>query len=126
MALVDTSAELSVTVAALSDARKVATLGGELDLYNAETLRARLWPLAATPGTVVIADMSGIAFIDSTALGVLSALARQLRAGGGNLVLATDDPRLRRLLELMGLLALMDVESSLAGAVERVVRGQAG
>jgi anti-anti-sigma factor len=70
--------------------------------------------------------MSGIAFIDSTALGVLSALARQLRAGGGNLVLATDDPRLRRLLELMGLLALMDVESSLAGAVERVVRGQAG
>ncbi len=118
MPIVDTPEELRVTVARLEPSTYVATITGELDLHSAPALRDRLRPLAATPGTTVIADLCGAPFIDSTALGVLTDVARQLRDGGGELVIASDDPRLRRLLEITGLLSLLSFETSLAAAVE--------
>lgn len=121
----DLPADLHVTVARLTPSAHIATVTGELDLHNAEELRARLWPLGDAARSTVIADLCGVSFIDSTALGVLTALAKRLRERGGDLVVASSDPRLRRLLEVTGLLAVLRCESSLAEAVERVVDGSA-
>jgi anti-sigma B factor antagonist len=120
MAVVRPDLDFELTVARLAADTHVATVVGELDLHTEPDLRRRLTPLAETDGATVIVDLCGAPFIDSTALGTLSALARLLRASGGELVIASDDPRLRRLIEITGLLALMSVEPSLAGAVERV------
>lgn len=121
MRLVDPP-DLQVTVARLAPAAHVATVSGELDAHTAPFLRRRLRPLAErVPESQLILDLAGVTFLDSTALGVLIGTAKLLRAGGGGLVLASDDPRLRRLLELAGALPLLSLETTLAKAVERVV-----
>jgi anti-anti-sigma factor len=120
MGFVDEALEFRLTVARLAPRKHVATIAGELELSRAPELRARLWPLAETPGTAVVVDLRDAPFIDSTALGALTGLAQRLHAGGGELVLASDDPRLHRLLEVTGLLSILPIETTLARAVERV------
>jgi anti-anti-sigma factor len=121
MSPVDLDLGLRVTVARLSADAHVATISGELELRNADVLRDRLWPLAESGATRVIADMTAVTFIDSTALGVLTGAAKQLRARGGEFVVASDDPRLRRLFEVTGLMRVLHLETTLAEAVERLV-----
>jgi anti-sigma B factor antagonist len=56
----------------------VVRLAGELDLYNAPTVRQALIDACADmPGRVVV-DLSEVEFIDSTALGVLIEARTQL------------------------------------------------
>lgn len=117
MPLTHDDIELRVSVARLEHAR-VLTLAGELDLHTAGTLREALSPLVADGDGSLIVDLTGIVFIDSTALGVLVAAAKQLRGRGAELVVATDDPRLRKLLEITGLLGTFGYERTLAEAVE--------
>jgi anti-sigma B factor antagonist len=109
-----------LTVASIAEHTHVATVSGELDLHCEADLRRRLWPLAAVEGTTVIVDLCDVPFLDSTAIGVLTGLAVRLREREGRLVIVSDDPRLRRLLDLAGLHAVFGVETSLAKAVKRV------
>jgi anti-sigma B factor antagonist len=117
MAVVRPDLSFDLTVARLAPRTHVATITGELDLYTEPHLRRWLAPLVELDGETLIVDLSAAPFVDSTALGTLTTLARRLRAGGGGLVVASGDPRLRRLLELTGLLAFMSLEPSLALAV---------
>jgi anti-sigma B factor antagonist len=123
MRLVETPEEMRVTVAEVGDGTRVVTVTGELDLYSAPGLRERLWPVAEHATGTVIVDLSGVAFIDSTALGVLAAAAKLMRESGTELVVASGDPRLHRLLEITGLLGLIRTERTLAEAVEHSVAG---
>jgi anti-sigma B factor antagonist len=111
--------DVRVRVARL-DRAHVVSVSGELDLHGAEALREALAPLVAGEGGGVIVDLDDVVLIDSTALGVLVAAARNLRRHRRSLVVATDDPRVRRLLEVTGLLRTLAHERTLAGAVERV------
>src|SRR3954452_5339084 len=126
MAPLQSDLEFSLTLARLAPNTHIASVSGELDLHVETDLCARLWPLADVDGTTVIVALCGVPFIDSTALGVLSGLARRLRDSGGTLILANPDPRLQRLIELTGLLSVLTVEPNLARAVERVGFGPAG
>jgi anti-anti-sigma factor len=112
--------DFDLTLARLAPRTHVATVRGELDLHTEGDLRRSLAPLVDVADATVIVDLCGAPFVDSSALGTLTACACRLRAGGGDLVIASNDPRLRRVLELTGLLAVLSFESSLAGAVERV------
>src|SRR3954464_1747026 len=109
--------EFAGTVAELGPSTHVATISGDLDLYNADDLRTHLAPLIEREHETLIVEMSGVSFIDSTALGVLVAAAKQLRSHAGLLVVASGDPRFRRLLEVTGLLAVLELEPNLAKAV---------
>jgi anti-sigma B factor antagonist len=111
--------EVRVRVARL-DRAHVVSVTGELDLHGAAALRDALAPLVAGSDGDVIVDLDAIAFMDSTALGVLVAATKRLRRQGRELVVATDDPRLRRLLEITGLLRMLAHERTLADAVVRV------
>src|SRR3954447_8666050 len=120
MAAVDLH-DFAGSVAELSRSTHVATISGDLDLYNSDDLRGQLAPLTALDGETLIVEMSGVTFIDSTALGVLTGAATLLRARGGRLVIASDDPRFRRLLEITGLLSVLHLEPNLTKAVEHYV-----
>jgi anti-sigma B factor antagonist len=79
----------------------VMRLGGELDLYNAEDIRAALLKaIAAEPRRIVI-DMTAVEFVDSTALGVL--IEARSRLGQDSLRLAAPRPETRRTLQVSGL-----------------------
>jgi anti-sigma B factor antagonist len=120
MAAVDLG-EFASSIAELAPSTHVATIAGDLDLYSADDLRDELAPLTQRENETLIVEMSGVTFVDSTALGVLTGAAKLLRARGGRLVLASGDPRFRRLLEITGLLAVLHHEPTLTKAIERFV-----
>jgi anti-sigma B factor antagonist len=77
----------------------VLHIKGEIDLATAPQLRARLQTLG---GTVVV-DLSDVAFLDSTGIGVLVAARKRLSAAGGGLTLRYPSDVVARTLEIVGL-----------------------
>jgi anti-sigma B factor antagonist len=99
------------------DTAVVVRLAGELDLYNAGEIRDAIGGAIASSPRRVVVDLAEVAFIDSTALGVL--IEARARVGGDRLALAAPRHETRRTLEVSGLdrhLALYDtVDDALAG-----------
>lgn len=80
----------------------VVSLAGELDLYNAEAVRAVLLEECARRPERVVVDLSRVEFIDSTALGVLIE-ARMNLENRRAFLLASPAAETRRALEISGL-----------------------
>ena len=79
----------------------VVRLAGELDLYNAEEIRAALArAIEASPRRVVV-DLADVEFVDSTALGVL--IEARSKLGRDGLALAAPQLDTRRTLQVSGL-----------------------
>lgn len=92
-------------------------LTGELDLYNAEEVRAALREVCMRQPERVVVDLSEVEFMDSTALGVLVEAKRQLAKGDG-FALVAPGLEARRALETSGLDRHFAVHDSLAQALE--------
>jgi anti-anti-sigma factor len=93
------------------DGRTVLTASGEVDLLTAATLERPLED-ALTAREPLLLDLSGVSFIDSTGLRLLlEARNRAARPGAGGLALRLGDGgRVRRLLDLTGVLGLFTLE----------------
>ena len=85
-----------------TDGSVVVSLAGELDLYNASTVREALLACCAETPERLIVDLSGVKFIDSTALGVLIE-ARTRMPNRKSFLLAAPGLETRRALEISGL-----------------------
>jgi len=85
-----------------TDGYVVVSLAGELDLYNASTVRETLLECCAERPDRLIVDLSGVKFIDSTALGVLIE-ARTRLENKRSFLLAAPGLETRRALEISGL-----------------------
>ena len=116
--------DLRVTVARLTPGAHVATVSGELDAASSLLLLRRLRPIAERSRSHLIVDLSAVTFADDTALDVLATTAELLGKSGGELFVATDDPRLRRLVEPRAAAAGWQLERTLVEAVEHVVARQ--
>ena len=90
----------------------VVRLAGELDLYNAPTVRTALLDAAAESPARLVVDLTHVRFIDSTALGVLVEARSQL--GDGAFALAAPALATRRALQVSGL----DRHFAVHGSVE--------
>jgi len=86
-------------------------VAGELDLAASSALRAALAELVDGGGDVKL-DLSGVTFIDSTALSVLVHGHSELASGGGRLIVTNPSPVVVRLLHLAGLFTLLDIDGS--------------
>jgi anti-anti-sigma factor len=95
----------------------VLVLHGEHDLATKESLNEILTPLLDGNDLVVV-DLSGVLFIDSSILGELVRADRAARAGGKRfrLQLGTE-PIVRRVLEVSGLLDFFDCASTREAAL---------
>jgi anti-sigma B factor antagonist len=85
-----------------TDGLVVVSLAGELDLYNASNVREALLACCAEDPERLIVDLSGVKFIDSTALGVLIE-ARTRLPNRKSFLLAAPGLETRRALEISGL-----------------------
>ena len=101
----------------------VVAAGGEFDLYTTERLREKLADVLELGGRHFLVDLTGVSFMDSTALGVLVDAAKALKSSGGHLVLVADDPRVKRVIEITGLDRVFRIEASLPEAVQQLVNG---
>jgi anti-anti-sigma factor len=91
----------------------IVRVGGELDLYNADQLRAALSGSGGV-GRVVV-DLSNVEFLDSTVLGVL--VEAEARFGSGVLRLAAPQVGSRRALAVSGLDRRLAVHESVESAL---------
>ncbi|HEY1444428.1 MAG TPA: STAS domain-containing protein [Acidimicrobiales bacterium] len=79
---------------------RVAVLRGELDASTAWELADHL---IGPPGSLVVVDLAGLSFIDSSGLGAIHAARRRVIEDGGNLVVCRPTPAVLRVLEITGL-----------------------
>ena len=109
--------EAAVTGVDRTEGAVVVSLAGELDLYNAEEVRSALLDVSAAEPEVLVVDLGGVSFIDSTALGVLIE-ARSRMSDRQGFRLAAPGLETRRALEVSGLDRHFLVHDTVAEALE--------
>lgn len=81
--------------------RTIVSLKGELDIYRADAIRDSL---AAVDGADVV-DLSGVTYLDSTALNELARLYKRV----GKVMIVAPSPQIRRVLTIVGFGELFDI-----------------
>ena len=114
--------EFRTAVASLTGELALVSVWGELDLYTAERLRARIDEAGAVGADTVLVDLSEVSFVDSTSLAVLVQETKRLEGRGHSLVLVTNDPRTRRVVEVSGLNRVLRTFATLQDALIELAR----
>jgi anti-sigma B factor antagonist len=110
----------------------VLRITGELDVFTAPLLRERVLDLSAKGVVHIIADMSGVVFLDSTGLGVLVGSLKRLRTHDGSLALVMGADRVLRIFQITGLVNVLPPQPSVPDAIaadphwRQAVQGEAG
>jgi anti-anti-sigma factor len=91
------------------DGPMVWRLRGEIDTANATRIEAELVDAVARGSGDVVLDLTDVAFIDSSGLGSLVAVAAEVRKRGGHLALVAGPPHVRRVFDLLQLDEFMDL-----------------
>jgi anti-sigma B factor antagonist len=95
--------DFRATVARLTGSTVLVSVSGELDLHTSERFQQVIAEATAVGAETVLVDLSGVGFVDSTALGVIVQETKRLEGRGHSLLLVTNDPRTLRVLEVTGL-----------------------
>jgi stage II sporulation protein AA (anti-sigma F factor antagonist) len=86
----------------------VVSLRGEIDLDVKDQIsRALLSGSESTP-TRIVADLSGVTFLDSSGINVFIATYRHVSGAGGWLRIAGAQPSVLRVLQLVGVDTIID------------------
>jgi anti-sigma B factor antagonist len=109
----DSSFPLSVR-----DGLAVVTTPEGIDIANAGHLREALLSAAATGQPVIVVDMSGTEYCDSTGLNVLVRAVGQASEDGGELRLVLGGAGLRRILTVTGVAGLFRIYETLDAAFD--------
>jgi anti-sigma B factor antagonist len=109
------------TVAEIAGRVALVSVSGELDLYVEKDLREALASaeLLATP--MVIVDLSGVSFMDSTACGILVAELKRRRRNGVELVVISNGNPVGRVLEVAGIDQIVPVYPTLHAAFQELL-----
>jgi anti-sigma B factor antagonist len=106
--LMDFSLENSTT----DNGVAVITIVGELDLYTAPRLKESLLAAISAGTLSIVVDMTGVHFIDSSALGVLIGGVKRLKPNDGKLVLVSVDENVNWIFQITGLNSVFDIFST--------------
>jgi anti-sigma B factor antagonist len=93
-------------------ATHVVSVRGEIDLFTAPEFKARIHDAIEAGRDVVVVDLSGTTFIDSSSLGVLISAHRRLKMRGGRLVVACDVPAVLNTFKITGLDSVLEMAST--------------
>ncbi len=85
------------------DSGHLISITGDLDISATPELSTVLLIAAGSPGSLVVLDLSGVEFIDSTALGTLLNAGGQIESAGKKLRVVCAEGPVRRLLEMTNL-----------------------
>lgn len=96
----------------------MVTTPDEIDIGNAGLLRAALLTAAADRQPVIVVDMTGTEFCDSTGLNVLVRALKQADDEGRQLRLAVQGTALQRILKVTGVGSMFQIYPSLDEALE--------
>lgn len=84
---------------------------GEIDAFTAPILKEKLDSVSNIPNIQVEIDLTAVAYIDSTGLGVFVGFYKTLLKNESELKIIGVNSRLKRLFEITGLDGIMDIET---------------
>ncbi len=93
---------LTFSLAEGSDHAVLAVVG-EIDMVTSPPLRERLTGLAQDDRKLVVLDLTGVSFFDSSGLNAVVAGHRAIRHHGGELRIACSSRRVTKVFEIAGL-----------------------
>ena len=99
------------------DSYTVVALTGESDVYTYDQLRGALKAEVTRAAALLIVDLSGLEFMDSTGVQVLLDIRVMMNDRGGKLALAQPQNTVARVLNLVGADQLIPVYASVGEAV---------
>jgi len=99
------------------DGWSVLAVGGEVDVATAPRLREQLIALVNDQRFLIVVDLTGVDFIDSTGLGVLIGALKRVRTQDGQLVLVCTERRILKVFEITGLDQVFQLVDSVDAAV---------
>ncbi len=114
--------EFAVESSTVDDAVALITLRGEVDIYTAPRFKERLLAALDDGARGLVIDLSGVTFIDSTALGVMIGGVRRLHDSGGAMALVVSSRPVERVLSITGLDRVFTIHASLDEAVASIGR----
>ena len=80
----------------------VVAFHGELTIKEAPALRDSLVAVIRAGGSIVVLDLSAVSFVDQAAMGVVIGARTRLQRSGGDLRLAALQPKVARVIGLVG------------------------
>lgn len=97
----------------------ILTLQGEIDLHTSPDLRTTLLSLIQqTQAKTLIFVLSGVPYMDSSAIAVLVEILQRVRKTQGKVVLVDLQPRVKGLLEIARLNTIFNIASTLDEALK--------
>jgi anti-sigma B factor antagonist len=87
----------------------VLDVEGEIDLFNTSELKEHLQRHTAANDIRIIVNMEGVAYIDSSGIGVFLSALKPLRDKGGDLKLAGPSPAVQKVFQLTRLNGFFDI-----------------
>ncbi|GAB6182151.1 anti-sigma F factor antagonist [Desulfotomaculum defluvii] len=97
-------------------------LGGEMDFGVADKMRKALDnELVDRRAKNLVLNLSRVTFIDSSGLGVILGRYKRLANCGGKVILVGAQPQVRRILELSGLVQIMEEYPDESMALAKIV-----
>lgn len=94
---------------------RLVVVGGEIDTASASQLESAL---TAEPESTVVADLTGVGFIDSTGLRALLRAKQALDEAGGQLLLVIAEGPVERILDLTGVTDQFQIHASVEDATK--------
>ncbi len=102
--------EFSLQSQQVGEDAHVIALAGEVDLYTAPDLKAKIVELVDGGGMRrLVIDFTETTFIDSTTLGVLLGAVKRMKPLGGTLALVVADRSIGKVFEVTGLDKVFDI-----------------
>lgn len=98
----------------------IVTATGELDAFVTPDLTSAFEAVRAEPR--VLADLDGVSFMDSTALGLLVRAARELEAAGSRFRVVLPGGSARRIFEITALDRVLPVAENRAAALVELAK----
>jgi anti-sigma B factor antagonist len=96
----------------------VVKVQGEVDVYTAPMMKEEVQRSIDAGLTRVVVDLSGVAYMDSSGLGVLIGALKRAREGGGDLIVSAPNARITRIMDVTGLGRIFNVHTATDGALK--------
>jgi anti-anti-sigma factor len=98
-------------------------VGGVLDLATTPDVRSSLQHAVDDGARTVVLDLTGVRLMDSTALGMIVWLYKQLRERGGRVCVAATRPAVLRVFSLTSVDQLIGIYDSVGAAEDDLATG---
>ena len=103
-----------------TDEAFIIHVDGELDVYTAPRLKEALVEAIDRGHPRIVVDLTRVAFLDSTALGVLVGGRRSAREEGSEVVLVVATPHLEKMFRITGFEAMFGIHRTVDEALTSV------